>query len=52
MHVTEIARGIIELLSYVFYVELGRTDHPESEEKQWTLFSLLPTLVKWIKYSN
>jgi len=34
MRVTEIARGIIELLPYVFDTDLGRTDHPELEEKQ------------------
>ena len=33
MCVTETARGIIELLSYGSDVDLGRTDHPEVEEK-------------------
>jgi len=34
MHITEIARGIIKLLPYNFNVDLGKTDHPELEEKQ------------------
>jgi len=34
IHVTETARRIIELLPYGIDVDLGRTDHPELEEKQ------------------
>jgi len=44
MHITEIARGIIELLPYSFDVDLGRTDHPELDEKQWKLIFSFPTL--------
>jgi len=45
MRITEIARGIIKLLPYSFDVDLGKTDHPELEEKQRTLTFSLPTLV-------
>jgi len=34
MHVAETTWRIIELLPYGFDVDLGRTDHPELEEKQ------------------
>jgi len=33
MRITEIARGIIKLLLHGFDVDLGRTDHPELEDK-------------------
>ena len=33
MRATETARGITVVLPYGFDVDLGRTDHPELEEK-------------------